>query len=521
MGKEESPQLGRRSTRSSVSTPSTAKKSHSLPLTVNDLVNGNESLSLEDLISSFPGRRNQILELFRLLGPVNSQTFPIFVYGGSSTGKTSTVLELFRHWSRPLVYSSCITCHSSRLLFESIIDQLSLHKKDASNDYSSLKRCEKPSDFVNLLREALLSIISNLKLHTEKESTKSRRVSGSIVYLVIDNLDLVREWDNSSTILPFLFKLYDILKIPELTMIFISKASPDTYYSDTGYIEPISVYFPNYSEDDLRQIFMRNQENPKLYSSFLELVLRPFCRVTRRIDELSTAFSPLFKKYCEPLTELGVSPNEEIKRKLYSHLQPYIAPSLNDVFRIQYRNSTKVETKKSRDKMVGSQSLDGIDFHMSISAKYLLVSAFLASRNPATLDATLFDSTGGSSNRKRKRKSSVKSIEKKEISEQEILMKGPGTFPLERLLAIFQCITSVYGDYIDEEEQRNEEMTIGSNELMSDVLLQVSSLCSANFITKGASCPLEGSTRYRSTVTEDLALKVARSIKFPLAKHLF
>lgn len=44
---------------------------------------------------------------------------------------------------------------------------------------------------------------------------------------------------------------------------------------------------------------------------------------------------------------------------------------------------------------------------------------------------------------------------------------------------------------------------------MSDVLLQLSSLCNANFIIKGGSCPLEGSTRYRSTVSEDLALKVS------------
>ncbi|KAK4411409.1 Origin of replication complex subunit [Sesamum angolense] len=56
---------------------------------------------------------------------------------------------------------------------------------------------------------------------------------------------------------------------------------------------------------------------------------------------------------------------------------------------------------------------------------------------------------------------------------------------------------------------------------MSDILLQVSSLCSANFITKGGSCPLEGSTRYRSTISEDMALKIARSLKFPLSKYLY
>lgn len=88
-------------------------------------------------------------------------------------------------------------------------------------------------------------------------------------------------------------------------------------------------------------------------------------------------------------------------------------------------------------------------------------------------------------------------------------MKGPGTFPLERLLAIFQCITSVAEISLEDEqgnvlmESQNED-----SELMSDVLLQLSSLCNANFVVKGGSCPLEGSTRYRSTVSEDMALKV-------------
>jgi origin recognition complex subunit 5 len=107
-------------------------------------------------------------------------------------------------------------------------------------------------------------------------------------------------------------------------------------------------------------------------------------------------------------------------------------------------------------------------------------------------------------------RASEKALEKKEMLEEELLMKGPGTFPLERLIAIFQCIVSVGEDPSDEEEQNNEELgaQCGSSSLMSDVLLQLSTLCNANFIFKGKSCPIEGSTRYRSTISEDLALKV-------------
>ncbi|KAF8407554.1 hypothetical protein HHK36_006688 [Tetracentron sinense] len=146
-------------------------------------------------------------------------------------------------------------------------------------------------------------------------------------------------------------------------------------------------------------------------------------------------------------------------------------------------------------KVEGGEAFDEMDFHISTSAKYLLIFAFLASRNPATLDASLFDSTGGSDNRKRMRKSSGKSIEQKGSAEQELLMKGPGSFPLERLLA---CITSLVEGSLEEDHPEDGRLGAegGDIGLMSDVLLQLSTLCNANFISKGESCPLEGSTRY-------------------------
>ncbi|GLT84686.1 hypothetical protein SLE2022_029030 [Rubroshorea leprosula] len=534
MAKEESSQVPKRTTRSSSSAAvsniadESEKASKPHKPTVCELGFGEEAgLSLDDLLSNFPGRRNQIIEILRLLGPLNSPIFPVFIYGGVSTGKTSVILQVFRHLNRPFVYSSCITCYNSRILFESVLNQLLLHRKSSGNGYSSAKRCEKPSDFVNFLREALVNVIDNLKGNSGKlNSNKCHgRPNGNVIYLVFDNLELARGWDKSSTILPFLFNLQDILKMPEVGLIFVSNSSPDTYYSNMGYIDPIPVYFPDYTEDDLRQIFLTNQADRRLYSSFLDIVLRPFCRVTRRVDELSTAFSSLFNKYCEPLSDLRGVPKEEINRRLFKHIQPHIAPSLNDTFRVRsqpsFKDQANQETKrKSSIKASGSrEDFDKSDFHMSTSAKYLLISAFLASRNPATLDS-IFDSTGGS-NRKRKRKASVKSMEQEEITEQELLMKGPGTFPLERLLAIFQCITSFVEDSLDEEGTSELRIEGGGSGLMSDVLLQLSSLCNANFIIKGGSCPIEGSTRYRSTVSEDLALKVARSVEFPLSNYLY
>lgn len=279
MDEDKTQQLPRRMTRSSASSsPSTsnnivaAKVTSLEPLTINDLLVGGDPISLDDIISSFPGRSSQILEVVRHLGPLNSPILPLFVYGSSSTGKTSIILQLFRHLNRPIVYSSCRTCYNQNILFESILNQLLLHRKNAANGYLNAKRCERPSDFVNFLREALTNVISNLKEKSEKlisnEMTQGK--IGNMIYLVFDNFQLVREWDKSSTILPLLFNLYDLLNMPEVGLIFISSTSPDTFYSNMGYVEPIPIYFPDYTEEDIRQILLRNQVNQKLYSSFLE-----------------------------------------------------------------------------------------------------------------------------------------------------------------------------------------------------------------------------------------------------------
>lgn len=484
-----------------------------------------EPISLETLTSSLPGRKPQIHEILRLVGPLNTPMLPLHLYGGPSTGKTSSILQIFRFLNRPFVYVGCRTCYCPRILFNSVLRQLHIHEKNPGKGNSGAKRCEKPSEFIDLLRNALVLVVNALRERKLKlGSEQSER--GEMIYFILDNVELLHSWEKSSTIVPLLLRISDILKIPEVGLIYISSSSPDTYYLSTGSIEPITVYFPDYSLEDLHDIFMMNQSNPKLYSSFLSVVLKPFYRVTRRIDELSVAFQPLFQKYCDPLSDQFIVPDESMKRRLFDNLQPHLAASLNDVFVVPSWASHQLKEegdprKKLIRKSIRKEASDDLDFHMSMSMKYLLLSAFIASRNPATLDASLFDSSGGSNNRKRK-KNSQTSMNKKDSMAEEIILKGPGSFPLERLLAIFQCITLVAENTVEEECLANYVST--ENEsfgLTSDILLQLSALCNANFICKGGSCPLEGSIRYRCTIDEQMIVKVARSVNFPLSSYLY
>lgn len=274
MGNEESPQSTRRTTRSLASASTqTPRKSISYKPTIRDLLYKNDKhLSLDDLLSSFPGRNNEITEVLCHVGPLNSPMFPLFIYGAASTGKTSIILEVFRHLKRPFVYSSCVTCYSPRILFESILNKLAFHVRVEENDYLSVKKCDKPSDFANFVREALVNVLDILKGKSERTSGKRacKDDIGKMIYLIFDDFEHVREWDKSATVLPFLFGLYRMLGLPEVGIIFISKVSPDAYYSNSGHIEPIPLYFPGYTEQDLHQIFMQKQSKPEQMSNFLE-----------------------------------------------------------------------------------------------------------------------------------------------------------------------------------------------------------------------------------------------------------
>ncbi|KAI3849712.1 hypothetical protein MKW98_026626 [Papaver atlanticum] len=422
---------------------------------VNDLV------CMEDgeknaLLSSLPGRELQILELLDVLGPVNSPMLPLFVYGDASTGKTSSILQIFRYLKRPFIYASCRTCYAPRLLFSSV-----------------KQRCERPAD-------------------------------GTMIYFVFDSMELVRKWDKHLEITSMLFKLYEILKLPQVAFIFISSASLDMYLINTGFVEPMQVHFPGYKEEDLFRIFKKNHasQNP-LYETFLKdaAVLGSFFKVTSRVEELSNAFAPLFQKYCEPLSVTGLVPAEDKAQKLnlYARFKQNVLPALNEMF--------KVPKSADVDKV--------IEFHMPVSTKLLLISSFLASWNPATDDAPLFDSFGGDENRKRKRKIS----ESFKLKKQKLIMKGPRTFSLERLLAIFQCVTVAKS--LENEGQVEDKNVFERAEVCrADVLLQLSTLCNANFISKGGNCSLKGSTWFRCTVSEEFVMQIAKSVPFPLLRYL-
>ena len=121
-------------------------------------------------------------------------------------------------------------------------------------------------------------------------------------------------------------------------------------------------------------------------------------------------------------------------------------------------------------------------------------------------------------------RSSSSAMERKEAEAHEQQMKGPGSFPLERLLAIYRCIvvesdapahgfgqfhSSSHPNSIHEGVEADGEVT---EELSADVLMQLSTLVSVNLLSKSSTNPLEGNARYRCNVDGNLMQKVPFSL---------
>ncbi|CAM6034599.1 unnamed protein product [Sphagnum compactum] len=503
---------------------------------------------LKYMTELFPGRTSEIGELLSILGEACDCIPPLLLYGAAATGKTSIVCEIMRVLGRPHAYASCHSCHNPRLLFESILNQLVGHIRSAANNYASVRRCERLPDFIEHLPGACAEAMSCQNSVKKQGISSSKKLQAEkpkeMVYLVIDNVELMRDWSGGMMLLAALFKLSELTRLPYLGLLFISRVGPDGIQACVTSREPLPLYFRDYNDSELAQILLLQQPNAELYASFLSAVLKTFSRACRRVTELSRSLEPLFQIYCEPILRgAAVGPDDQGKRQRYGLLQPHIRPALSQTLIIGgstpdeqgsagRRGRRKGRTKKTQ---FGRRDANELGFELPMSSKYLLLAAYIASRNAPTLDASLFDSgEGARSGGRRKRRSGALAVEKKEAEAQKRQLRGPGSFPLERMLAIFRCIVVEHDDRYpnglshllpSETSQQTEEAAAAAGgllteELTADVLMQVTTLVSVNLLYKNSTNPLERLTRYCCNIDSELIQKIARSVNFPLSKYL-
>lgn len=149
-------------------------------------------------------------------------------------------------------------------------------------------------------------------------------------------------------------------------------------------------------------------------------------------------------------------------------------------------------------------------------AKILIVSAFLAGRNPLKTDSQFFAVEAGDGAKKRRTrrgkttaaKSSAAAASSALVLAEEAEQDGQA-FDLERLLAIYAALCSIHG-FTSEGDRSDADMTCIATMLSHHLLMQV---------TNRDSLRLE-ECKLRSNVPGDLALSLAQNLEIDLSKFM-
>ncbi|KAF8320008.1 hypothetical protein DL93DRAFT_2224917 [Clavulina sp. PMI_390] len=181
--------------------------------------------------------------------------------------------------------------------------------------------------------------------------------------------------------------------------------------------------------------------------------------------------------------------------------------------------------------------------------KILLLASYVASFNPARTDARMFErTTEGVAKRARRKKRAaapvgggagspskkvgggggpMKSMGPAKLSRA---LTGPGAFPLDRLLAIYEAllIENVGDelDALDDDDARNHMMNdwskeVGRVQLVGTVAQLVQTQLLQRTSTSISNEAYDGSTQFKSNVSYDMAVRIAKSLKVELGDILW
>lgn len=439
----------------------------------------------EDLIRLFPGRGKQITQLCNYLGH-KDEPFPdcIYIYGGSGTGKTAVIKAILESFQINHAFINLIECYTPKILFESILNQLTGFKIDPTKGHPFTK-CDNMMDFVSCLQRC----------------SRETNLNGSIV--VLDKSEQLRQMDYN--LLPGFLRMRELSRIG-ITVILLSEIVFEKYYARGNIVQPLKVYFPRYSLEELLNILMLDYISAKasiyknykktldfdetFFKNYLNLFLSVFHRACRDLSELRHMSKINFMEYCRPIM------NKELKLTDSLALWRRIAPILKSSLEILYLR-VQVDTESAQKQVAFSKENLAQSLELPFYAKYLLIAAYLASYNPTKEDKKLFMKY---QSKKSKTMREVKA--KSKVSEKLNTQLGPKAFSLDRLLAIFYAIL---------------EDKVGFN---NNLLVQVSSLVELQLLTAlSDNFALDGQ-KYKCIVSFDFIQTISKMVGFNIRKYL-
>ena len=408
------------------------------------------------------------------------------------------------------------------------------------------KRAIHVADFVQLLKENLDR-------------------NGPRITIIVDDAHRLAE-QKDDRLMPTLLKIGELTK-RNIHVVTISCESIQTFQSNVDLVKPQTIFFDAYTKEELIEVLLKEAPRDiakKHYRAFLVPMVASFYDTCRAPRELRTALEPLWKRYSEKLYEAiqNGTPENELPepQKLYSNLmsaKKMANASSAGASQQQQQHAYKQQQQQHAKIHAGltvplskanlalqrgewpvpeeryftgeavledaigdaanattntSSLAKALDFDIPKLTKFLLLSAYIASKNDESVDNRIFitDATGGGNHRKRGRLGHDRNADRAARRSLE----DANAFKLERLLSVFQHI--VRRSY----EENGADLADLEEELLSaDVFTQISSATSLGLLVLSSGDAMCGG-KYRSCVSDELAEKLSKNLAVDLKLYI-
>ncbi|GAM82578.1 hypothetical protein ANO11243_005600 [Dothideomycetidae sp. 11243] len=431
------------------------------------------------------GRESQVKQLSLLLSQETLLSpSTIVAHGPEATGKTALVQSLLQRTTIPHVMLQCRECITARHLFERVISECQsiLSDQTANGERLAHQKCES----LNAFSVALSSSLAG----TEK------------FIIALDGIDELH--DAPPSLVPALTRLGEL--IPALTMILIVRYPTARFLRANGVPH---VYFPPYNREQASAIL--SLDAPSVYP----LDRPPPEGCTQ--DELAEENVWLWSRFCQAVWDSlakGAANDLVSFRTICDRLwRPFVQPVVDGTFGTRDFTRLVVAQRKIlqdesclEDSLVidndSLQSKQVTTHEFPYYTKWLLCAAYLASHNPARMDAIHF--MKATDRKRRKKGGGTAAGRQSKVRKIPRHLLSPAAFSLDRLLAILHAILP-------------HDFT--SN---IDIYTQMATLSSLRLLVRSglySSDALDRNGKWRVTYNWDYTLKLARSLNFDITDY--
>ncbi|KAK0385585.1 hypothetical protein NLU13_6763 [Sarocladium strictum] len=433
---------------------------------------------LAPVLQTYPCREKQIRTLATLLWPDAAPCRNLVVHGTEATGKTSITTTLLSSLSSQPQSPVChaivdsTQCITARHLFERIVGSVADALENDGGTKQKVRRCETLAQLTVEMR----------RLMAGWREGRRRFV------LVLDGVD--RQRDAPPTMLPALARLAEI--IPNLTTVFIVTAPPPAFLRTPSPSQ--HLLFPPYTKPEFVRILALSPptnplpgttatETTDLWARFCAAVHDALVRsAARSLTAFRRACVALWPRFTAPVVE-GIYEVKEFSKLLVKARVHFQDETLLNPGLVTVRRGAETPQPTSSTTSVASKpssSATDLAALLPITARILLLCAYLASHNAPRHDLTLFSTYHHGRKRRRGGAGRMAGTTGSGAAKHRKIARkllGAHSFVLERMMAVF---AAVRGEWLDD----RRALTANTAGLDGDVGMAMATLASLRLLVR-------------------------------------